>query len=716
MANKKVSQLTSKPAVNLTDLFLIADPTSGQAFKTTISDLGTAIGSGVSSVNTLVGAVVLDTDDIQELVSPTNKWFTDTRARAAISAGTGISYNSGTGVITNAVTSGQIATALGYTPANGANYLALAGGTMGGAITGTIATFASSTSVTALGITLSGSTGDGVKITHSAGRAFNIQSSGSGFGILINNETASTSAPFTIQKQGLAVITLTDAGAGSFASSLTANSFIKTSGTSAQFLKADGSVDSSVYALDSAVVKLTGNQTIAGIKTFSDGTYHEYGLLLKHGTSTNAPGYTGIAGTSSGIKIGVGTPFHSNLVFSTSAIYTYTFPSVTGTLALTSDLSAYLPLSGGTLTGALSGTSATFASSLAFKNTNASQAGFVADYTGTGALKVSFSTYNNTFNIYDETNARSIISQNATTQAIAINGAATFSSSISAGGRYFASASVADNIVEVINTDTTNGYGLFVRAGGTAANRYVARFKNAADSDVMWIDKGGNVGIGTTTPNSTLHVAGTFRTALASGVGGDTLISAIVGVSNGYLINVDTSNNITHTWHTGTNTPSMRITSGGDVLIGTTSNLAGGSAMRANISADDFTLGVITASGASKQAVRFVNGTTAVGSITTTTTSTSYNMVSDYRLKEDLKSINGLEIVNKIKIYDYKWKSNDSRMDGVMAHELQEILPYAVTGTKDGTEMQSVDYSKIVPIMIQSIKELKAKIETLENK
>jgi len=129
MANKKVSQLTSKPSVLVTDLFPIADPSTGQLYKTTISDLGTAIGSGVSSVNGLVGAVVLDTDDIQELVSPTNKWFTDTRARAAISAGTGISYNSGTGVITNAVTSGQIAIALGYTPANPANVVPYTGAT-----------------------------------------------------------------------------------------------------------------------------------------------------------------------------------------------------------------------------------------------------------------------------------------------------------------------------------------------------------------------------------------------------------------------------------------------------------------------------------------------------------------------------------------------------------------------------------------------------------
>lgn len=57
-----------------------------------------------------------------------------------------------------------------------------------------------------------------------------------------------------------------------------------------------------------------------------------------------------------------------------------------------------------------------------------------------------------------------------------------------------------------------------------------------------------------------------------------------------------------------------------------------------------------------------------------------------------------------------------------MAHELQEVLPQAVNGKKDAEEMQSVDYSKIVPLLVKSIQELKsdndslkARIETLEN-
>jgi hypothetical protein len=105
-----------------------------------------------------------------------------------------------------------------------------------------------------------------------------------------------------------------------------------------------------------------------------------------------------------------------------------------------------------------------------------------------------------------------------------------------------------------------------------------------------------------------------------------------------------------------------------------------------------------------------------VGSIMGNGSSTSYNTTSDYRLKEDLKPIKGLEKVSKINVYDFKWKNFESRMDGVIAHELQEILPYAVTGIKDGEKNQEVDYSKIVPVLIQSIKELNAEIISLKSK
>ena len=105
-----------------------------------------------------------------------------------------------------------------------------------------------------------------------------------------------------------------------------------------------------------------------------------------------------------------------------------------------------------------------------------------------------------------------------------------------------------------------------------------------------------------------------------------------------------------------------------------------------------------------------------VGNISTTSNSTTFNTSSDYRLKEDLQDFAGLDIVSKIPVYDFKWKTDESRSYGVMAHELQEVLPDAVVGEKDAEEMQGVDYSKIVPLLVKSIQELEAKIKILENK
>jgi hypothetical protein len=157
----------------------------------------------------------------------------------------------------------------------------------------------------------------------------------------------------------------------------------------------------------------------------------------------------------------------------------------------------------------------------------------------------------------------------------------------------------------------------------------------------------------------------------------------------------------------------MRITSGGNVLIGTTAGFNGQNLI---VYRSDLAAGFQTDAGTGREAVRFWNGTTPVGTITTTASTTSYNITSDYRLKEDLKEIKGLEKLSAIKVYDFKWKADGSRMDGVIAHELQEVLPYAVHGEKDAEEMQSVDYSKIVPILVKAIQELEARIKQLENK
>ena len=110
------------------------------------------------------------------------------------------------------------------------------------------------------------------------------------------------------------------------------------------------------------------------------------------------------------------------------------------------------------------------------------------------------------------------------------------------------------------------------------------------------------------------------------------------------------------------------------------------------------------------------NGNDYCGQITVNgaTNTTSYLSASDYRLKEDLKSFDGMSLLEQIQVYDFKWKKENVRTFGVLAHELKEVLPLVVDGDKDEEKYQTVDYSKIVPVLIKSIQELKAEIETLK--
>ena len=163
----------------------------------------------------------------------------------------------------------------------------------------------------------------------------------------------------------------------------------------------------------------------------------------------------------------------------------------------------------------------------------------------------------------------------------------------------------------------------------------------------------------------------------------------------------------------GNLTEKMRITSGGKVGIGETSptyKLHVKSSNNVSIFEDT--------SNASGAAFLVFNRPSvfSMGSITRngSANSVSFNTGSDYRLKEDLKDFNALNLINNIKAYDYKWKDVDQRDYGFVAHELKEILPNVVTGEKDGEIMQGVDYSKLTPVLLKAIQELKAEIETLK--
>jgi hypothetical protein len=103
-------------------------------------------------------------------------------------------------------------------------------------------------------------------------------------------------------------------------------------------------------------------------------------------------------------------------------------------------------------------------------------------------------------------------------------------------------------------------------------------------------------------------------------------------------------------------------------------------------------------------------------------TTISYVSSSDRRLKEDYKEFNAMDMINRIKIYDFKWKDSDYRGYGAIADELQEVIPSIVSGEKDAVyeddkiHPQGVDYGKLTPVLLKAIQELKAEIDELKNK
>ena len=121
--------------------------------------------------------------------------------------------------------------------------------------------------------------------------------------------------------------------------------------------------------------------------------------------------------------------------------------------------------------------------------------------------------------------------------------------------------------------------------------------------------------------------------------------------------------------------------------------------------------------------ITFANPNGQVGFINTGGSTTTYGTTSDYRLKEDITSIdNSIERLNQLKPCNFAWKVDGTRMDGFIAHEVQEVVPIAATGTKDavkedGTpDYQGIDQAKLVPLLTKALQEAVSKIEALESR
>ena len=129
--------------------------------------------------------------------------------------------------------------------------------------------------------------------------------------------------------------------------------------------------------------------------------------------------------------------------------------------------------------------------------------------------------------------------------------------------------------------------------------------------------------------------------------------------------------------------------------------------------------------GASTQTVlSIIRNSSAIGSITTSTTATAYNTSSDYRLKENLVPLTGaIDRLQQIPVYRCNFIADPDRtVDCFIAHETQAVVPEAVHGTKDEVDnegnpvYQGIDQSKLVPLLTAALQEAITEIASLKDR
>ena len=131
----------------------------------------------------------------------------------------------------------------------------------------------------------------------------------------------------------------------------------------------------------------TGTQTIAGTKTFNDATKNNGGIFLQNASSNSLAGYMNLGGLTNGVKFTSGGGVSNTFTLPSATGYDYTFPNGTGTIALTSNLSSYVPY-----TGATSQVDIDYYTFLA-GNIYSRQGSFLLNQTGTRATTAGYTTF-----------------------------------------------------------------------------------------------------------------------------------------------------------------------------------------------------------------------------------------------------------------------------------------------------------------------------------
>ena len=87
------------------------------------------------------------------------------------------------------------------------------------------------------------------------------------------------------------------------------------------------------------------------------------------------------------------------------------------------------------------------------------------------------------------------------------------------------------------------------------------------------------------------------------------------------------------------------------------------------------------------------------------------NLTSDKRLKSDIRKLGGIDKVLALTGYSYQFKDSEERSAGLLAQDVQQVLPEAISQDENG--YLSLDYNAVIALLVNAVKDQQTMIDIL---